>query len=66
MERQNRIRLPARKLWERLGVVERTLNRWVSDPSLEFPRPMYVNGRRYFWLDEIESWEHVQAARKAA
>jgi hypothetical protein len=62
MEQQNRLRLPARKVWERAGVVERTLNRWVTDPSLNFPQPTYVNGRRYFWLDEIKSWERDQAA----
>jgi len=49
---------------ERFNVVDRTLDRWVADPRLGFPQPLYVNGRRYFDLDEIEAWERRQAARR--
>jgi predicted DNA-binding transcriptional regulator AlpA len=59
---QNRIRLPARKVWERAGIVDRTLNRWLADPKLNFPKPIYVNRRRYFWADEIEAWERHRTA----
>jgi predicted DNA-binding transcriptional regulator AlpA len=60
VQQPNRIRLPARRVWERLGIVDRTLNRWLVDPRLNFPRPIYVNRRRYFWFDEIEAWERNQ------
>jgi hypothetical protein len=56
--------MPARKVWERLGIVDRTLNRWLDDPRLNFPKPIYVNRRRYFWLDEIEFWERSQPSMR--
>ncbi len=62
--RRVRQRLKARMVCERFNVVDRTLDRWVADPRLGFPQPLYVNGRRYFDLDEIEAWERRQAARR--
>ena len=61
-----RERLPARMVWERFHVTDRTLDRWLADPELKFPRPMLINRRRYFFLDEIEDWERAQARKNCA
>lgn len=53
--------LPARQVWERFGVTDRTLDRWLSDERLAFPRPIRVNGRRYFRANEITAWERNRA-----
>jgi predicted DNA-binding transcriptional regulator AlpA len=58
---QQRMRLPARQVWARFGITDRTLDRWLADENLKFPRPLIINRRRYFFLDEIEAWERVQA-----
>jgi hypothetical protein len=61
-----RTRLPARLVWTRFSVTDRTLDRWLANPSLKFPRPMIINHRRYFFVDEIEEWERLQAAKNTA
>jgi hypothetical protein len=66
MPEADRIRLPSRKVWNRFGVCDRTLDRWVAGPALKFPRPMLIRGRRYFFLDEIEEWERGQARKNSA
>jgi predicted DNA-binding transcriptional regulator AlpA len=60
------VRLPTRKVLERFGICTRTLDRWLAKPDLKFPRPIVVNGRRYFALGEIEAWERSRAAQMAA
>jgi hypothetical protein len=45
----------------RLGVHPRTLPRWEARPDLKFPRPIIINGRRYYSITELELW---QASRK--
>lgn len=65
MPTAERTRLPARAVWTRFGVVDRTLDRWLADPKLKFPRPIFIKTRRYFFLDEIEDWERAQARKRA-
>jgi hypothetical protein len=60
------IKLPASKICERYNVVDRTLDRWLKNPKLNFPRPLYINKRRYFDLSAVEKWERAQAAGTAA
>jgi hypothetical protein len=39
----------------------RTVDRWLLDPALAFPRPLYV-GKRPLWdLDELTQWEISRA-----
>ena len=33
-----------------------TLWRWVHDPKLNFPKPEFVNGRRYWRLGAVLRW----------
>ena len=38
------------------GVSDMTLWRWLDDPAMTFPRPVYI-GRRRFWREtDIEQW----------
>ena len=38
------------------GVSDMTLWRWLDDPAMMFPRPVYI-GRRRFWREtDIEQW----------
>src|SRR5215213_7972081 len=42
------------------GISDMTLWRWLQDEELGFPRPLVINGRRYWRENEIVAW---QAAR---
>jgi hypothetical protein len=57
--------LSARRVCERYGVVGRTLERWLHDPRLEFPTPVTINRRRYFRVDQLQTWERARVARRA-
>ena len=52
-----------RQLMERYSVCRRTLTRWTEQVGLNFPKPLRINGRRYWKVDEISQWEE---ARKGA
>jgi predicted DNA-binding transcriptional regulator AlpA len=54
--------LPAKQVCERYQVTDRTLDRWLADPAMEFPRPMMINKRRYFPEIELTRWERKRAA----
>lgn len=43
------------------GISDMSLWRWLSNPELGFPRPIYIANRRYFYADEIEAWLERQA-----
>jgi predicted DNA-binding transcriptional regulator AlpA len=60
------VRMPTVQLARRFNVVPRTIERWLDDPRLAFPAPLRINGRRYWSLAEIESWERRKAAEAAA
>jgi predicted DNA-binding transcriptional regulator AlpA len=49
--------LPARAVWERFGVTSMSLHRWLADPHMNFPRPVYIGRFRYWKLAEIVEWE---------
>jgi predicted DNA-binding transcriptional regulator AlpA len=57
---------PARRVWERYGVTSMTLWRWIRDPEMNFPRPVYLGRFRYWRIAELEAWEAEQAQRDAA
>jgi predicted DNA-binding transcriptional regulator AlpA len=48
----------SRQLKERYGgVSDMTLWRWLRDESLNFPKPLVINGRRLWRLPALEAWE---------
>jgi predicted DNA-binding transcriptional regulator AlpA len=59
-------RLPTRAVLARYDICDRTLDRWLADPDMKFPRPIIINRRRYFVLSEIEEWERLQPRKKYA
>ena len=58
--------LPARRVWERYGVTQMTLWRWLRDEEMGFPRPVYLGRFRYFRVAELERWEASQRRGKDA
>jgi hypothetical protein len=53
--------VPTRDVLRRYSIVDRTLDRWLADPELGFPRPIVVRKRRYFHQRKLASWERQQA-----
>ncbi|THD58343.1 MAG: DNA-binding protein [Bradyrhizobium sp.] len=45
---------------------ERTLDRWLKDEDLGFPRPIYIRGRRYFREADLVEWERAQALKQGS
>jgi len=45
------------------NVCPRTIDRWIVDAKLNFPKPMMINGRRFWTLGELRRWERRRAAR---
>ena len=58
--------LPAPVVWDRFGKTSKTLDRWVKDDRLGFPRPIYIRDRRYFREAELIEWELAQASKPRA
>ena len=56
-------RVNSKFLMERYAISDRTVDRWLMDSKLDFPKPLRINGRRYWRLAEIVDWER---ARKSA
>ena len=52
-----------KELAQRYGVVSRTIDRWLADPDMHFPKAFFINRRRYWDLGEIEQWERSHAVR---
>ncbi|CAM5476084.1 hypothetical protein FALB51S_03343 [Frigidibacter albus] len=43
------------------GISDMTLWRWLNDPELAFPKPIYIGKRRYWKESEILGWLEAQA-----
>jgi len=54
--------IPAKKVREELGgISDMTLYRWLSDPALDFPKPIYIKTRRYFDSDQLSAFKERRA-----
>lgn len=38
------------------GVSDMTLWRWLHDPELDFPKPVYISRRRYWREADVIEW----------
>lgn len=49
-------------------VSDMTVWRWLQDPELAFPRPIYIGTRRYWKEAELAAWiaARAEASRGAA
>ncbi len=48
------------------NISDMTLWRWLSDPALEFPRPVRIQRRRFWREAELLSWLEAQAEKAGA
>jgi len=62
----NSIYLPARAVWERYGVSDMTIYRWLQDDRMGFPKPTYFGRNRYWRLADLKSWELAKAVKSKA
>jgi predicted DNA-binding transcriptional regulator AlpA len=63
--RSNSPLLPARNVLKRYDIADRTLDRWLNNELLGFPRPIVINKRRYFRECELQDWERARATAKS-
>ena len=49
--------ITAKQVCQRFGVSDMTLWRWLVRTDLGFPRPIVINGRRYFRIVDVKAWE---------
>jgi predicted DNA-binding transcriptional regulator AlpA len=52
---------PTRKVMERYSCSDRTIDRWVADPDLNFPKPIYIKRRRFWFDEELDEFDAAQA-----
>jgi hypothetical protein len=57
---------PRRKTAQDLGKTARTLERWESDPKLNFPQAIKINGRKLDRVREIARWKRERAGGPAS
>jgi predicted DNA-binding transcriptional regulator AlpA len=58
--------LPATPTRKRYGVSDMTLWRWENDADLGFPKPIRINGRRYWRIADLQAFEARQASKQEA
>jgi predicted DNA-binding transcriptional regulator AlpA len=49
--------LTSKQVRARYGVSDMSLWRWLRNEALGFPRPLRINGRRFWKLVDLEAWE---------
>ncbi|MGB3315975.1 MAG: transcriptional regulator [Albidovulum sp.] len=47
------------------GVSDMTLWRWLNDPSLNFPKPIKIQSRRYWRESDVIDWLEAQTGQAA-
>lgn len=54
--------LTARQVRARFGgISDMSLHRWLCNEALAFPKPIVIQRRRYFRLDDVEAFEANKA-----
>jgi predicted DNA-binding transcriptional regulator AlpA len=53
--------LPAAQVLTRYSVTAMTVWRWLRSKTLNFPKPITINRRRYWRLQDLVSWERERA-----
>ena len=48
--------IPDAEVARLLNVNPKTPKRWDEDPKLNYPKPVYINGRKYRKRGELKSW----------
>ena len=47
----------ANDIVSRYRITKMTLWRWINNENVNFPRPIYINTRRYFRISDVLNWE---------
>lgn len=59
--------LTAKQVRQRYGgISDMSLWRWLRAPELKFPKPLLINGRRYWRLVDLGRWEDQHSKSEAA
>lgn len=58
--------LPIGDVIARYRVSVMSIERWLRDPRMAFPQPVYFGRRRFWLLNDIENWERERVARRSA
>jgi excisionase family DNA binding protein len=56
-------KLRTREVCVRYSISDRTLQRWIENAGLEFPKPVSINSRNFFDETALDEWDEVMAAR---
>ena len=49
--------IPAGRVREQCGdISDMTLWRWLANPEMNFPQPVYINTRRYWRRGDVTAW----------
>jgi predicted DNA-binding transcriptional regulator AlpA len=64
MHHQQTAYLPAGQVRSRYGISDMALWRWLRNEQMNFPRPLRLNGRRYWKLADLEAWEASRADQR--
>lgn len=48
------------------GISGMTLWRWLHDEALGFPKPRYINRRRYWLEDDLDAFDAAQTSEMEA
>jgi predicted DNA-binding transcriptional regulator AlpA len=58
--------LPAARVRARYGISAMSIHRWLANPKLKFPKPLYIGRYRYWRLADLAEWERQRASSRAA
>ena len=48
------------------GVSDMSIWRWLNDPDMSFPKPIYIQKRRYWRAAELGAWIEAQEPPREA
>jgi hypothetical protein len=57
---------PSTRVMDRYDRHRTTLNRWLRDEALGFPKPTRIRGRLYWDEDLLDAWDRAMAGRDLA
>ena len=57
--------LPAARVRARYGISSMSIYRWLADPTLNFPKPLYIGRYRYWRLADLAEWERKRTGGRA-
>ena len=49
-------------VWQRYAISDVSLWRWLQDPTIAFPQPKMLVGKRRYWLEsDLLAWERSKS-----